>query len=165
MARAVARKIMERAHEMEQEEGGDLNRADDEGEEEDDDKNRDEEDPDDEYVFDADEEDNNSFDSDDPRSFGGEYYWDDHVYLPPALGAGSGAVTTSGNQSVSMGRMCRDNMRLWLFYLLRGFGFMILVLQHFFGLNKSRFQWAVDLVEEEKARRDERILSRAARRQ
>ena len=78
------------------------------------------------------------YDSDDPRSFGGEYYW----------------TQAGGSNNVGVPVRLRDNCRWMTFHVYRAGGFVLLVLQHFFGLNKSRFQWAVDLVESETRRRD-----------
>jgi len=139
VARTVARRMIEQAIQDQEENGSDESIADDDNE------------PDEEeYGFDADEEDNNSYDSDDPRSFGGEYYWDRTTDLG-----------RQDNAQVTVRRVFSDHVRLWVFHLLRAFGFIILVLQHFFGLNHSRFQWAVDLVEQERARRDMEVLSRS----
>lgn len=78
------------------------------------------------------------YDSDDPRSFGGLYYWDQ---------GGDGKF-----------RMW-DWLRLGLFHLIRFVGFVGLVLANFFGF-QSRFQWAVDLVEREEIKREEEALER-----
>ena len=82
-----------------------------------------------------------AYDSDDPRSFGGPYYWD--LY----------------NHNVSIFKKIRDYVRLFIFYIIRSVGFFLLVMQHFFGLNKSRFQWAVDLAEKEVERREKAALN------
>lgn len=82
------------------------------------------------------------YDSDDPRSLGGPYYWDH----PREEG------------HTSLLRKGRDNCRYIVFHVQRGVGFAMLVLQHFFGLHKSRFQWALDLAEEEQTRREQQAM-------
>jgi hypothetical protein len=84
------------------------------------------------------------YDSDDPRSFGGEYFW-------------------NAGRPASLFRKGRDYCRYLLFHLFRMLGFIVLVVQNFFGLNHSRFQWAVDLLEQETAARDAVTLERSRR--
>jgi len=98
-----------------------------------------------EYLI---EEHENAYDSDDPRSFGGKYYWDDY---------------DDGNAHVKT--KLYDRCRLVLYYLIRTAGFILLILQHFFGFNRSRFQWALDLAEEEKIRRENSLIEKYNSRQ
>ncbi|KAH9261497.1 hypothetical protein BASA81_000153 [Batrachochytrium salamandrivorans] len=80
------------------------------------------------------------YDSDDPRSFGGEFYW----------GMGDGAQS-------SIATKLYDLVRFVVFHLYRALGFCGLVVLHFFGF-QSRFQWALDLVEKEEMRLEQQAL-------
>jgi hypothetical protein len=133
--RLVAQRMMERAQEIQREEQANSSDEEEEGF-----LGGDEEDPDDGVFLDNNDD---PYDSDDPRSFGGKFYWDD--------------ATLS---KVNFLTKVKDNTRFVFFHVLRAIGFFILVLQHFFGFNKSRFQWALDLVEKEQIRRENAIINK-----
>jgi len=134
VARSVARRMIERAQNLAEEEAHS-------SEEEIDEENKD-------VAFEEEllRAGDDPYDSDDPRSLGGEYYWN------------------ANEQQASLSRRARDNCRYGAFHIYRAASFFLLVFQYFFGLNKSRFQWAVDLVEKETLRRDMQILGRTATR-
>jgi hypothetical protein len=96
---------------------------------------------------DEDEYSEDGYDSDDPRSFGGQYYWDEP------------------NHATSIAQKSKDLFRLLAFHIYRFLEFVLLVLSHFFGFNQSRYQWAVTLVEKEKDRRENAALERLMVRQ
>lgn len=97
-------------------------------------------DDDDELVF-EDEEFYTEYDSDDPRSFGGPYYW-------------------NSPKRTGLCKRSLDLTRLAAFRFARAVSFVALVAAHFFGWNRSRFQWAVDLVDKERDRREQDALDR-----
>eukprot|EP00924_Labyrinthula_sp_SR-Ha-C_P010086 snap_masked-scaffold_40-processed-gene-1.24-mRNA-1 protein AED:1.00 eAED:1.00 QI:0/-1/0/0/-1/1/1/0/114 len=82
-------------------------------------------------LFEKEKDDTSSLDSDDPELWG-PYYWNEE------------------KSSVSTGRKVMDQVKYASFKTFRGLSFTGEVLFHFFGLNKSKYQWVADVVEKQK---------------